>query len=270
MTFTTGQTLTAAVLNSNPSTFSGCFNNIDATNIGAVGLYASNLNPTNATQATFGSAQNYTFPANLNVLGNFSWGGLTFGGTLYGATGNAAISGGYSAGTAGTATTGGALTFGTNSGAVTQATIAANNGSTAGGTTSSLLGVFAEPSGFNAFSIDVSGNTGIAGNLGVGGIARAQTGGISSQLLPTIINGSSFTSSANAHMEAWNIFIGGTGTTTQNFTKVFDAAPICATSYSQIGVVGATVPVISVSTTTTNVAVSGNASTFSHVICVGS
>jgi hypothetical protein len=72
MTFTTGQTLTAAVLNSNPTTFSGCFNNIDNTNIGAAGLYASQLLPTNASQATFGGGQNYTFTNNLTVSGTLT------------------------------------------------------------------------------------------------------------------------------------------------------------------------------------------------------
>jgi hypothetical protein len=72
MTFTTGQTLTASVLNSNPATFSGCFSNIDYTNIGAAGIFASQMMPTNASQATFGGGQNYTFPNNLTVLGTLT------------------------------------------------------------------------------------------------------------------------------------------------------------------------------------------------------
>lgn len=62
-TFITGETLTASVLNSNPVTFSGCFNNIDNTNIGSAGLYASNLNPTTLSNAQFGGNQTYTFGA---------------------------------------------------------------------------------------------------------------------------------------------------------------------------------------------------------------
>jgi hypothetical protein len=85
MTFTTGQTLTAAVLNSNPTTFSGCFNNLDSTNIGAAGLYASGLLPTNSSQATFGGSQLYTFPN-----------GVAAGGPVTGTTGT------FSAGVSGT------------------------------------------------------------------------------------------------------------------------------------------------------------------------
>ena len=62
MTFTTGQTLTAAVLNSNPVTFSGCFSNIDYTNIGAAGLYPSELMPTTTGQGTVGGSVPITFP----------------------------------------------------------------------------------------------------------------------------------------------------------------------------------------------------------------
>jgi hypothetical protein len=72
MTFTTGQTLTAAVLNSNPTTFSGCFSNIDYTNIGAAGIFASQMMPTNSSQATFGGGQNYTFTNNLTVGGTLT------------------------------------------------------------------------------------------------------------------------------------------------------------------------------------------------------
>lgn len=72
MTFTTGQTLTAAVLNSNPVTFSGCFSNIDYTNIGAAGIFASQMMPTNASQATFGGGQVYTFTNGLNVSGTLT------------------------------------------------------------------------------------------------------------------------------------------------------------------------------------------------------
>lgn len=62
-TFVTGETLTAAILNSNPTTFSGCFNTIDNTNIGSAGLYASQLKPTSLSNAQFGGNQTYTFGA---------------------------------------------------------------------------------------------------------------------------------------------------------------------------------------------------------------
>jgi hypothetical protein len=72
MTYTTGQTLTASVLNSNPTTFSGCFNNIDYTNIGAAGFFASQMLPSNTAQATFGGSVPYTFANGLNVSGTLT------------------------------------------------------------------------------------------------------------------------------------------------------------------------------------------------------
>lgn len=69
-TFVTGTTINAAPFNTNFSAVATAVNNIDATNIGAVGLYASNLLPTNAAQATFGGTTTYTFPAALNVGSN--------------------------------------------------------------------------------------------------------------------------------------------------------------------------------------------------------
>lgn len=64
--FQTGQVLTASNLNANPANFVSCVNNIDNTNIGTAGLYASQIVPTNSSQATFGGSQAYTFPSGLS------------------------------------------------------------------------------------------------------------------------------------------------------------------------------------------------------------
>lgn len=61
----TGTTIQAAPFNSNFQAVQTAVNNIDATNIGAVGLYASNLIPTSTAQATFGGTTPYTFNENL-------------------------------------------------------------------------------------------------------------------------------------------------------------------------------------------------------------
>ena len=52
------------------STLYSTFTNIDYTNIGSAGLLASNLKPTNGSQATFGGSQTYTFPSGITANGN--------------------------------------------------------------------------------------------------------------------------------------------------------------------------------------------------------
>jgi hypothetical protein len=67
--FSTGETLTAANLNANPSNEVTCINNIDWHNVGSAGFFASNLIPTTTGQATFGGSSLYTFPAGINAGG---------------------------------------------------------------------------------------------------------------------------------------------------------------------------------------------------------
>jgi Chaperone of endosialidase len=61
--FVTGTTINAAPFNANFTAVATAVNNIDNTNIGAAGLYASQLLPTSSAQATFGGAIGYTFLA---------------------------------------------------------------------------------------------------------------------------------------------------------------------------------------------------------------
>jgi hypothetical protein len=61
--FVTGQIPTAAQWNANPAAWVAGFANIDNTNIGAAGIYASQIKPSGAAAATFGGTQAYTFPA---------------------------------------------------------------------------------------------------------------------------------------------------------------------------------------------------------------
>lgn len=60
--FQTGQIPTATQWNANPAAFVAGFANIDNTNIGAAGLYASQVKPTGTGTATFGGSTAYTFP----------------------------------------------------------------------------------------------------------------------------------------------------------------------------------------------------------------
>jgi hypothetical protein len=64
----------------------------------------------------------------------------------------------------------------------------------------------------------------LAGGAIIGATVIAATGGTYSQTLPVLWKGASFENSPNAHSEV--ISIGG-GAGTYNFTKPFDAAPIC-------------------------------------------
>ncbi len=61
-TWNTGDLITAARLNANNSAYVAGFTNIDNTNIGTAGIYASQIKPTTSAQATFGgSAVGYVF-----------------------------------------------------------------------------------------------------------------------------------------------------------------------------------------------------------------
>ena len=69
-TFVNGQFIDANLFNQNFQAIATFANgNVDATNIGAAGIYGSQIIPTNVTQAIFGGTLVYTFPAGLNING---------------------------------------------------------------------------------------------------------------------------------------------------------------------------------------------------------
>jgi len=59
--FVTGTTINAAPFNGNFTAVAAAVNNIDNTNLGVLGIYASQVIPTTGAQATFGSSLNYSF-----------------------------------------------------------------------------------------------------------------------------------------------------------------------------------------------------------------
>ena len=61
-TFVSGTTLSSSAMNANFSEISSWATQVDHSNIGASGIYASQVIPTTAAQATFGGSQQYTFP----------------------------------------------------------------------------------------------------------------------------------------------------------------------------------------------------------------
>ena len=66
----TGETITAALLNGEIASIVTAGNNIDNNNIGAAGIFASQVIPTNGTQSTFGGTTPYSMPPGLNVATN--------------------------------------------------------------------------------------------------------------------------------------------------------------------------------------------------------
>ena len=63
--FVTGTTINAAPFNANFSAIQTWSANIDNTNIGAAGLFPSQLLPTTSVQGTFGAGAAYTFPTGV-------------------------------------------------------------------------------------------------------------------------------------------------------------------------------------------------------------
>lgn len=74
-TFVNGTPADANQVNANYAAVIACISNIDNTNIGPAGIYASQIIPTNTAQATFGSSQQYTFPN--GIIAKSSGAGLT-------------------------------------------------------------------------------------------------------------------------------------------------------------------------------------------------
>lgn len=81
--FVTGEVLTAATLNANPSNDVICFNNIDNTNIGSNGIFGSQITANSIATATFAGSFGYTFNNGLTVNG-----GITIAGGFSLTTGN--------------------------------------------------------------------------------------------------------------------------------------------------------------------------------------
>lgn len=68
-TFTAGTAAVASQVNANFTSLQSCGNNIDHTNIGAAGIYASQIIPDTSAHATFGGAVEYTFPTTIALTG---------------------------------------------------------------------------------------------------------------------------------------------------------------------------------------------------------
>jgi hypothetical protein len=65
--FVNGTVAQAGLVNQNFANSVTCASNIDNSNIGAAGIFASQIIPTNSSQATFGGSQNFLFPNNIIV-----------------------------------------------------------------------------------------------------------------------------------------------------------------------------------------------------------
>jgi hypothetical protein len=67
--FVNGTTADGTQVNANFNSLIAAGNNINSTNIGSLGVYANQIIPTTAAQATFGGSLAYTFPAGVNAGG---------------------------------------------------------------------------------------------------------------------------------------------------------------------------------------------------------
>lgn len=77
-------TVDASTTNANNNFMTACAKNVDNTQIGAAGIFASQIIPTTGAQATFGGGQTYTFPAAVTTGGLLTVpsGGATITGTV--------------------------------------------------------------------------------------------------------------------------------------------------------------------------------------------
>lgn len=64
-TFTAGTAAVASQVNANFTSLQSCANNIDHTNMGAAGIYASQIIPDSTAHATFGGVVEYAFPTTI-------------------------------------------------------------------------------------------------------------------------------------------------------------------------------------------------------------
>jgi hypothetical protein len=146
----TGSTASASQINSNFASLQSCGNNIDSNNIGSGGIFASQIKPTNTTQATFGGSYTYTFPTTI------------------------ATSAGVNTGVFGTAS--GGLNYGVDTGTNTYVSLGPGDGSAASGVNAEYFGVFGEPTtGTPVFAVDHSGNTGATGVAKSVGVSSSTT-----------------------------------------------------------------------------------------------
>jgi hypothetical protein len=152
--FSTGMTLTAANMNANPASIVNCVNQLDHTNIGSAGIYASQLIPGTGPQATFGGSQTYTFPAGIVVNGTQTTTGVVTSGGGYVTTASFPFLTWNNAGGSGTSSFGSGNFFNV---------LGINNTS---------LGLVTSAPG-QLLAVDLAGNMGLTGQLRTGGAVIA-------------------------------------------------------------------------------------------------
>lgn len=179
--FIPNSTIYSAQVNANFSTIYNAFNSgIDNTNVGSAGFFASQIKPTNGTQATFGGTQTYTFPAAVVVTGALTSDGIV---------------------------TGTQLQFTNTAGATNATTIVGNGGITITGVTDDTLGVIAQGVA-SPLAFDHNGNLAISGGF------HATTGNFSSTLASGAITAPSITLTSTPLAVSG----GGTGTASPALT----------------------------------------------------
>lgn len=252
--FTPTSQVSYVTQNANNSYLNACSKTVDNTQIGTAGIFASQIKPTNGTQATFGGSQTYTFPVNLSVTGGTTtngfvnngagtitgqaivgsvnssgdivWGGVSTGGTLAAASGNINHTGNLTTGgnasiagnesVTGTQTVTGATNL---NGGLSTTTIGAGTSITNNGPLNNGGTINANNTGT---SLAAAGSVTIAGNTTMTGSLTANNGLVTTALTNSGALNNTGTINANASgtslTTAGSVSVGG-GTTTNGFVN---------------------------------------------------
>jgi hypothetical protein len=183
--------ISSSAMNSNFNAISTWANgNVDNSNIGLAGIYASQIKPTNSSQATFGGTQQYTFPSGLSVNGSLS---------VSGAFSPASVSTGS---ITGTSITGTSLTINSSGSPVLSAangvlTLTQVSGQTADSLDVNSFGA----SGGNEFRVDNAGNVVSNGAF----VPGSSTSFASSRSWITAPGGNALTLNSGAGGQSFNV-----------------------------------------------------------------
>lgn len=243
--FVTSEVLTATVLNANPSNFVNCFSQIDNTNIGANGVFASQIIPTTVGQATFGGTVGYTFGHGLTVSGGMTLsggltltGGFSISGGLTVSTGNLTVTTGNLLLTAGQVTAGSstytataatvngtirslnssvAYELANNAGGAQITSISADNMFSVQTINDTVFGITANSVG-SLYAFDTTGDLGLAGGVFSGGTISGIANGSTRSYVPPTYTSSGAAVASTLHGVFASCGTGGTGQCTITFT----------------------------------------------------
>jgi hypothetical protein len=175
--FSPGTTIFSAQVNANFAALVTGVNNVVAANIGATGIYASNIIPLNASEATFGGTQTYTFPAGVTLAGPLA-GVTSFSAGAFNGTTTIST---FTGGTANSLTTGGFVQIGSTGG-------------------QNVIYDFAGIQGRNAGAVFALALQPLGGNVTVGGALEATSNASTQSFVPPIYTAAGAAVASTAHI----------------------------------------------------------------------